>query len=311
VSGATVAEALARVRRAGKRVPTVDVLPVTDLERKLIGVVTLRDLVLAEPESCVDDLLTGEVHAARVDDDREQAAVLIRREDLLALPVVDHEGRVVGLISVDDAMEVLLAEETEDIERAGASQPLGRPYLGVKVGVLARARVLWLLVLIVAAALTVNVLQVFEDTLEAIVTLALFVPLVIGTGGNAGAQAATVVVRAMAVGELRFADLPRVVWREVRVGLLLGMALAAVSFVPISLLVDPGIATVVSVTLVGVCAWATAAGSFLPMIAKRVGVDPAVVSAPLITTLVDATGLIIYFLVARVVLADQLAGVAG
>jgi magnesium transporter len=175
---------------------------------------------------------------------------------------------------------------------------------------LARKRAVWLLVLIIAAALTVSVLDFFEDTLETVLALALFIPLLIDTGGNSGSQAATVVIRAMAVGEVRFRDLPFIIWRETRVGILLGAMLAAVGFPIVSLVFDAQLATVVSLTLITICTWASFAGGMLPLLAKRAGIDPAVVSAPLITTLVDATGLIIYFLIASAVYADRLAAVA-
>jgi len=298
----TVADALAKVRRVGAEAETIYALPVTDDQRRLQGVVSLRELVLAPAATRVQDLMTTDVHSVHVTDDQEMAARLMQEADLLALPVLDSEDRLVGVITVDDAMEIIEAEETEDLALHGATQPLGRPYLAVSVLGLARSRALWLLILILAAALTVNVLQYFEDTLETVVTLALFIPLLIDTGGNSGAQASTVVIRAMAVGEVRFTDLPSVVWREARVGLVLGIILAAAGFVPVALLFDSDIALIVSITLVTICTWATLAGSMLPMLARRVGVDPAVVSAPLITTLVDATGLIIYFVVAQAVL---------
>jgi magnesium transporter len=237
-----------------------------------------------------------------VTEDQEVAARLIQDADLIALPVVDSEERLVGMVTVDDAMEVLEAEETEDAALQAATTPLGRPYLSASVLGIARTRALWLVVLIVAAGLTVNVLQYFEDTLAAVVSLAVFIPLLIGTGGNSGAQAATAVIRAMAVGEVGFRDLPRVVWREARVGVLLGAMLSVAVFAPVAFFFDAELATVVSVTLLVVCSWATFVGSILPLVARRVGVDPAVVSAPLVSTLVDATGLVIYLLVARMVL---------
>jgi magnesium transporter len=226
----------------------------------------------------------------------------MREADLLALPIVDTEDRLVGIVTVDDAMEVLEEEETEDVARAGGAEPLGRPYLATSVMQIARSRVVWLLLLIVAATLTVNVLQVFEVTLAQQVSLALFIPLVIGTGGNTGAQAATTVTRALAVGEVRLNDLGFVILREARVGLLLGAMLALLAFGPAVLFAGQGIATVVSITLVVVCTLAAFIGSLLPLVARRVGVDPAVMSAPFITTLVDASGLVVYFLVARAVL---------
>jgi magnesium transporter len=298
----TVADALAKVRRAGRDAETIYLLPVTDDQRRLEGVVSLRRLVLAGPEELVSDLMATEVHHAHVHDDQEVAARLMQEADLIALPILDSEERLVGMMTVDDAMEIIEAEETEDAALQAASQPLGRPYLAASVLGIARSRALWLLVLIVAAALTVNVLQYFEETLEQVVTLAVFIPLLIGTGGNSGAQAATSVIRAMAVGEVHFRDLPGVVWREARVGVLLGAMLSVAGFLPVTVFFDTDIALVVSITLLAICSWATFVGSMLPLLARRVGVDPAVVSAPLVTTLVDATGLIIYLLVARIVL---------
>jgi magnesium transporter len=205
-------------------------------------------------------------------------------------------------VTVDDAMEILEEEETEDVARAGGAEPLGRPYLATSIMQVARSRIVWLLFLIVAATLTVNVLQVFERTLNQAVTLALFIPLVIGTGGNTGSQAATTITRALAVGEVRLNDLWVVILREARVGLLLGTMLAALAFGPAWWFAGREIALVVSVTLVVVCTLAAFIGSLLPLVARRIGVDPAVMSAPFITTLVDASGLVVYFLVARAVL---------
>lgn len=298
----TVADALTKVRRVGADAETIYTLPVTNDHRRLLGMVSLRDLVLAAADARVGELMDTRVRAVHTSDDQEVAARLIQEADLLALPVLDSEDRVVGVITVDDAMEILEAEETEDQALQGGSQPLGRPYLSVPVFGLARSRLVWLMVLIVAATLTVNVLQVFEDVLAEVVTLALFVPLLIGTGGNAGSQAATTVIRAMALGEVRFVDLPRVVWREARVGIIEGLVLGLLGLVPVSLLFGTDIGLVVAITLTGICTWASFVGSSLPLLAKRLGLDPAVLSAPLVSTLVDATGLIIYFLVARAIL---------
>ncbi len=298
----TVADAMAKIRREGLDAETVYALPVLDDERHLIGITGLRSLVLAAPDQLVRDLMTTDIHMVHTEVDREEAARLVREAGLIALPVVDSEERLVGVITVDDAMDVLEEEETEDFALHGGHSPLNQPYLSVTALRLARVRALWLLVLIAGAGLTVNVLQFFEGTIDQAVTLALFVPLLIGTGGNSGAQAATAVIRAMAVGEVRFGDLPRIVWREARVGVMLGAMLAAAVFVPVSLIWEPDLALVVSVTLVTICTWATIAGAALPLLAKRVGVDPAVVSAPFITTLVDATGLILYFVFATIIL---------
>ena len=299
----TVADALARLRRIGGSAETIYALPVTDDHRRLVGALGLRDLVLADPDTQVGDLMDRDVYSARVDQDQEEVARLIQEADLLALPIVDTEGRLVGIVTVDDAMRILEEEQTEDVARAGGAEPLEHPYLSTSVLGLARSRVIWLMVLIVAATLTVNVLGFFEETLQSVVVLALFIPLVIGTGGNAGSQSATTVTRALAVGELRTTDVVLVVLREARVGFLLGTMLAAIAFLPTYFFVeDKRIAAVVSLTLLTVCTLATLVGSLLPLLARRLGFDPAVMSAPLISTLVDATGLVVYFLIAKAIL---------
>jgi magnesium transporter len=298
----TAAEALDRLRRIGESAETIYALAVTDDHRRLVGMLGLRDLVLASPDALVGDLMDTDVYSARVDTDQEEVARLIRDADLLAIPIVDSEDRLVGIVTVDDAMEVLEEEETEDIARAGGAEPLDRPYMATSVLQIARSRVVWLLLLIVAATLTVRVLSAFETTLDQVVALALFIPLVIGTGGNTGSQAATTVTRALAVGEVRFDDLWIVILREARVGLLLGAMLGALALLPTWFFVGRDIALVVSLTLVVVCTLAAFVGALLPLVARRVGLDPAVMSAPFITTLVDATGLVVYFLIARAVL---------
>ena len=301
-AGMTATEALERLRRIGRSAETIYALPVTDDRRRLVGVLGLRDLVLAETSAQVGDLMDTEVYSARVDTDQEEVARLMREADLLALPIVDSEDRLVGIVTVDDAMEVLEEEETEDVARSGGAEPLGRPYLATSITQLARSRVQWLIVFLVAGAITVNVLAAFEATLDAVAKLALFVPLVIGTAGSTGAQSATTITRALAVGEIRLEDLGRVALREMSTGLFLGAALGALAFGPIALFAGTPIATVVSLTLLAACTVAALIGSALPIGAKRVGGDPAVMSVPLITALIDASGLVVYFLIARTVL---------
>lgn len=298
----TASDALERVRAARLRPREVLVLPVVDASRRLVGVVDLPDVVTADGGTPVGILIRPDTYSVPVNEDQEVAARLIQEANLVALPVLDHEDRLVGVLTVDDAMEILEEEETEDAARAGGAEPIYVPYLDAGVFVLARARGTWLLLLVVAAALTVNVLQAFESTLEQVVTLAVFIPLLIGTGGNSGAQAATSVVRAMALGEVRIKDLPRILRRELVVGLLLGLILGTIAHPIVGLVFGWTFASVVSLTLVVLCAWASFAGGLLPVLARQAGIDPAVVSAPLITTLVDASGLIIYFLIARVLL---------
>jgi magnesium transporter len=298
----TAAQALDKVRRNGRDAETIYMLPVTDDSLKLLGVISLRDLVLAESDTIIGNIMITDLYSARVDEDREKAARLIQEADVIALPVVDMEDRLVGILTFDDAMEILEHEGTEDIALGGASSPLEMPYLSASVKRLARMRALWLLILIFTAAFSINVLNYFEESLEAVVTLALFIPLVIGTGGNVGSQSSTLIVRAIAVDEVRFQDLPRVLLREVQVGGLLGAMLAAIAIVPISLIFEPGVAMVLSLSLVIICLLSAVIGAFLPMAARHVGVDPAVVSAPIVTTIVDSLGLIIYFLIAEAVL---------
>ncbi len=298
----TAAQALEKVHRNGRDAESVYMLPVTDDYLVLLGVISLRDLVLAEPDTIIGDIMTTDVYSVQVGEDREKAARLVQEADVIALPVVDMEGRLVGILTFDDAMEILEHEDTEDIALGGASRPLEMPYLSASVKNLAQTRALWLLVLILAATLSINVLNFFEQSLEAVVTLALFIPLLIDTGGNVGSQSSTLIVRAMAVDEVRFGDLPRVLFREMQVGMLLGAMLAAIALVPISLVFDLRISLVLSLSLVTICLLAAATGALLPMAAKRLGVDPAIVSAPIVTTLVDSLGLIVYFLIANAVL---------
>lgn len=300
-AGTTVAQLLQRLRETGEEAETIYTIPVLGDGRRVEGVVSLKRLLLSDPDLVVEDLMSPAT-TVRADDDREVAANVVRDGGYVAVPVVDTEDRLLGILTVDDAMRVLEAEDDEDSARVGGSEPLRRPYLSVSVFGLMRARVVWLFALIAAATLTVGVQSFFEAELDAVVALALFIPLLIGTGGNAGSQAATTVVRAMAVGDVRPSDLLRVVGREMLTGVLLGLALAVVGFGPAALVAGVGIATVLALTVVAVCTLATTAGSTIPMIAKRVGIDPAIVSAPFISTFVDTTGLIIYFTVAKVVL---------
>ncbi|MFP4517108.1 MAG: magnesium transporter [Desulfovibrionales bacterium] len=298
----TVARAMDKVRRAGKMAETIYTLPVTDESFRLVGIISLRELVLAQPDALVGDLMQQEVFSAHTDDDQEEAARLILEAGVIALPILDREDRLVGVLTVDDAMEVLEYESTEDIALSGATEPLDMPYMSASVTRLARIRVVWLLVLVLTASISVKVLEIFEATLQAVVTLTLFIPLLMGTGGNVGAQSSTLVVRAMAVGEIRFKDIFLVILRELRVGFVLGLMLGALALLPVSYFFDPKISLVLSLSLISICIISATSGAALPMLAKRVGVDPAVVSAPIITTLVDALGLIVYFLFANAIL---------
>lgn len=298
----TVGQAVSRVRERGARAESIYTLPVVDRSRQLRGVVNLRELVLADMDAPVADLVVTEPAYVRATDEAEVAARLMQETNDLNLPVVDSENRLVGLFTFDDAVEVIEEADSEDVARQSGSTPWSGHYMAVGVWKLARTRALWLSLLLVAATLTVTVTQAFEATLEEVAALALFIPMLIGAGGNAGAQAATACVRALAVGEVRGSDLLRVIWREARVGLLLGALLAALGMVVGALFVSFDIAVVVGITLVLICGWAASVGGSMPLLAKKLGIDPAVVSAPMVTTLVDATGLLIYFGTAMVVL---------
>ncbi len=298
---ASVGQALARIRARGADAETIYLIPVVATGRRVVGVVSLRRLFVTPDETPVSDVMSEPVMIdAR--EDQEDAARVVRDNGMLAIPVVDGEERLLGLFTVDDAMRVLEREESEDAALSGATAPLRRPYLSVSMLGLVKARFAWLLVLLVAALLTVGVLDFFEATLEQVVALALFVPLLIGTGGNAGAQAATTVVRAMAVGDVRLADWLRVVGRESLTGLALGVVLGSIGVGPAGIFAGWDIAIVLASSIVFICMLATTMGAVIPLIAARLGLDPAVVSAPFITTTVDATGLVIYFLVAQAVL---------
>lgn len=295
-------EALAVVRTQGRDVETVFALPVTDDDNHLLGMTTLDELVFADPEAIVGDFMQTELPVVHSDEDQEVVARLIQSADVVAIPVVDDENRLLGLVTVDDAMDVMEIEESEDLARAGAAEPLGRPYFAVSIYRLMRSRVVWLLLLALAATLTVNVLSAFEGILAESVTLSLFIPLLIGVGGNAGAQSSTTIVRAMAVDDVRFADILRVVFREARVGFLLGVTLAMLGLIVVWVFFSRPLAIIISLSLVAICTLASLVGSLMPVLADRLGVDPAVVSAPFVTTIVDAGGLLVYFLIARAVL---------
>ncbi|MEV5595091.1 magnesium transporter [Streptomyces sp. NPDC052496] len=298
----TVQQALEIVRAKGAGAETIYTLPVVDAGRRLTGVVELRELVLSPLGRDVRDLVVPDAPRAHAADSAEHAARLMRETNTLDLPVVDSEERLVGLLTIDDAVEVIEEADTEDVARQSGSAPWSGHYMAATVWQVARYRVVWLLLLLLAATLTVTVTQAFESTLEKVTQLAMFIPMLIGTGGNAGAQAATTAVRALAVGEIRSSDLPAIIWRECRVGVVLGTMLAVLGVALGTAFVGARIALVVGVALVLVCGWAATVGGTMPLLAKRLHIDPAVVSAPMVTTLVDATGLVIYFLTARAVL---------
>ncbi|MGO1974958.1 MAG: magnesium transporter [Propionibacteriaceae bacterium] len=297
----TLAEGLARVRERGVESETIYTIPVTDESRRLVGVVSLRDLLLGPADDRVAEQMSRPMFAY-ADENAEEAARRCVERRVLAFPVLDREDRLVGMLTIDDATRIVHDAEDEDTARAGGAEPLRRPYLLTPVTRIARSRVVWLLVLGVSAILTVNVLELFEATLEQRVALALFIPLLTGIGGNTGSQAATTVTRALAMGEARPRDVGRVAFKECRAGFLLGVLLGLAGFAVGSLVYGIDIGTVIGATLLSVCTLSATVGGTMPLVAKKVGVDPAVFSTPFISTFCDATGLIIYFTIAQSVL---------
>lgn len=293
----TLGDALAHVQHRGKDAETIYMLPVTDDERRVQGVIGLRELVMDASDRTVGEVMV-EARTVRATDDAEYAARRVVDAQLLAAPVVDGDDRLVGILTIDDASRILEDADDEDAARQGAAEPLARPYLTMPVFGIVRSRVVWLLVLAISALLTVQVLGVFEDQLAEVVTLALFIPLLTGTAGNTGAQAATTVTRALALGEVVARDVLAVAWREVRVGLVLGALLGALGFVLASLVFDARFGAVIGLTLIAVCTLAATVGGAMPMLARAVRADPAVFSTPFISTFCDATSLVIYFVIA-------------
>ncbi|KAB1644929.1 magnesium transporter [Gulosibacter chungangensis] len=298
---ATVGEAMQRVQARLDEAETIYTLPVLDDNRHVVGVVSLRDLMRATEETSVADIVQP-AKVVTAYQDAESAARICTGARYLAVPVVDKENRLVGMLTIDDAVKILEFEDAEDTARQGGVEPLRRPYLATPIRVLVSSRIVWLLVLAIGATLTVQVLSVFEDTLEQVTVLALFVPLLIGTGGNTGNQAATTVTRALALGDVKPRDLGRVLFRELGVGVMLGTLLGIAGGMLTGLVYEPRIGFVIGFTLIAVCAMAAAIGGIMPIIARSLRVDPAVFSNPFITTFVDASGLIVYFLIAQAIL---------
>lgn len=303
----TVEETIEQLRAMDPETETFAYLYTVDDDEHLTGVVPLRQLLTAPPDAPLGDLVDPQPFSVSVDTDQEEVARLVARYDFVAIPVVDREGRLAGVITHDDVVDILAEEATEDIQRFGGSQPLERTYLSVGVATMARKRIGWLLMLLLSATLTSAVIKLFAAEIAQVAALNLFIAMLIGTGGNAGSQTTATVIRALGLGEINPRDAPRVLWQEVRTGLLMGvvMALAAFGYALLwnsSHELGPELALAVSLSISAILVWAVAMGSLLPLVAARLGIDPTVVSGPMMSTLVDATGLFIYFNIARLVL---------
>lgn len=299
----TVEQTLAELRRAAPEAETVYYIYVLDDDEQLVGVLSFRDLVVAALRTRIDAIMNTNVLSVPIDADQEDVAQLFKKYRFLALPVVDRDNRLTGIITADDILDVFEEEATEDIQKIAGTTPLEHPYFSTSIKELWGSRVVWLLVLFLAASLTGGIMQRFSDAMQAVIELTFFVPLLIDCGGNAGSQASTVVIRGLAVRDIRLKDIWAVMARELMVGLGLGIVMASIGFVRAWRVGgSSAMGIVVCLSVMAIVVFSTVIGAILPIVATALKVDPAVMSAPLITTIVDAVGLLIYFSIARSVL---------
>ena len=307
----TVEEAIKRIRRVGVDKETIYTCYVTETNRKLIGMISMRTLILADDDDVIEDIMESNVISANTLEDQESVAQMFTKYDFSALPVVDQENRLVGIVTVDDAIDVLQEETTEDFEKMAGMAPSDKPYLRTGILETWKSRVPWLLVLMLSATLTSMVLTSYETSLAACTALTAFIPMLTGTGGNSGTQASTAVIRGLSLGEVEFSDTLQVIWKEIRVAVMCGVTLAACNFVKLMtvdriLLHNTGVtatvAFVICLTMVFTVLCAKTVGSLLPLLAERIHLDPAVMASPFISTVVDVVTLIIYLQVARAIL---------
>ena len=316
----TAEEAIERLRLQAPNRETIYYVYVVDDARRLLGVVSLRDLITAPRHARLPDLMETQIVTVRVSDDREKVAQDMGRYDLLAIPVVDADNRLVGIITSDDVLDVVVEEATEDAHRMGGVGPITENYLEASFVTIWRKRALWLSALFIAEMFTFNAMAYFDDAMKAVTVLALFVPLCLSTGGNSGSQAATLITRAIALGQVTVSDWFRVLRHEMLMGVVLGLTLGGIALArtlfltPHHVLINPDdsvvplrlLAVTVTVAVTAICLWGTLIGSLLPMVFKRLGVDPGIASSPFVATFVDVTGIMIYFSIARVILTDFL-----
>ncbi len=306
-----VREAFARIRRIGEDKETIYICFVTSADRKLEGVVSVKELLLSDDDTVIEDIMDTNIIFAMTHDDQEEVSEKISDYDLMAIPVVDKEGRLVGIVTVDDIIDVMEQETTEDFAIMAAMTPSDKPYSRTGAFDMWRLRVPWLMFLMLSATFTSMIINSFEDALAVQAVLIGFIPMLMGTGGNSGAQASTAVIRSLSIGDTEPADVLSVIWKELRVSILCGITLAAVNFAKM-LLVDQmllnnpavtiTVAAVVSLAIVFIVMFAKVVGSTLPILAEKIGVDPAVMANPLISTITDAVSLLIYFEIAKLFL---------
>ncbi len=296
----TIKQAIDKLKNEIEYYETINICFVVDKERKLIGFVQLKDILFANPESCVKDILKSNIISCKTTEDQEEIARLFQKYDLNAMPVVDSEDRLVGIITIDDVIDVLEEETTEDIERMAAITSTHKSYFKVGVFETWKSRIPWLLLLMVSATFTGKIIQSYESALASYVILTSFIPMLMDTGGNAGSQASVTIIRGISLNEIEFSDIFKVMWKEIRVAILCGIVLAAANFVKMLVLdrVTAQVSLIVNLTLVCTIFIAKLIGCTLPLIAKKCKFDPAVMASPFITTLVDAFSLIVYFQIA-------------
>jgi len=299
----SVLDAIKRIRRTGTDKETISTCYVTDSNRKLLGIVSIRDLLLAEENSTMQEIMTEDVISALTSDDREKVSLDFVKYDFSAMPVVDDENRLVGIVTIDDVIDVIQEETTEDIEKMSAIMPLEKPYLKTGAFEIFKSRIPWLLILMFSAVFTGGIITHYENALTHSLLVA-SIPMLMATGGNCGSQASVTVIRGLSIGEIEFRDVFGVIWKEIRVAFLCGLTLAAANFLMLTFMMkaDAAVAAVVGITLLITVAVAKFVGCVLPMIASRLGFDPAVMASPFITTIIDAVSLMIYVNIASSIL---------
>ncbi len=306
----TVSQAIESIRKKGVDKETIYVAYVTNESRVLEGIVSLKDLIFASPDSLINDIMETDILCANTLDLQEDVVAMIQKYDMLALPIVDKENRLVGIVTVDDAIDVIEEEATEDIEKMAAIVPGDKPYMRSGVFEIWKTRIPWLLLLMLSATFTGQIIAGFEEKLAAIPVLIAFIPMLMGTGGNSGGQSSVTIIRGLAIGEIENSDIWRIIWKETRVALLCGVVLSVCNFAKIilidNMLFGNGVSIeaniVVCLTLLATVLVAKIVGCALPVAAKKLGLDPAVMASPFITTIVDAVSLLIYFAIASLVL---------
>ncbi|MBR2802590.1 MAG: magnesium transporter [Erysipelotrichaceae bacterium] len=308
--GMTVSDALKRIRRVGQDMETINVMYIIDDNRHLLGFVSIRDLLLADEDQTMEEIMDDAIISAMTLDDQEMTAQKFKRYDFLTMPVVDKEDRLVGIVTVDDAIDVLVEETTEDIERMAAISPSYKPYLNTGILETVKSRIPWLMLLMVSATFTGQIISSFEQALEAVTILTAYIPMLMDTGGNAGSQASVSIIRGISLDEISMKDLGKVIWKEIRVAVIIGIVLAVLNFGKLMLVdrmifhnpITVQVALVICLTLIVTVFAAKFVGCTLPIFAKGLGFDPAVMASPFITTIVDAISLIIYFRFATMLL---------